>query len=95
MIRFINELYFKTIMIPIKELLNKVKWDKRENPEDYSVFYLDRVLNRLIEISYKNIKRLDGEFFVINKNEEDTFIPLHRIREVRKKGKLVWQRKGL
>ncbi|MDO8740512.1 MAG: DUF504 domain-containing protein [Candidatus Woesearchaeota archaeon] len=82
-------------MIPIKELLNKVKWDKRENPEDYSVFYLDRVLNRLIEISYKNIKRLDGEFFVINKNEEDTFIPLHRIREVRKKGKLVWQRKGL
>ena len=82
-------------MRTIKEEINKIKWDKRENPEDYSVFYLDRVLNRLIEISYKNIKRLDGEFFVINKNEEDTFIPLHRIREVRKKGKLVWERKGL
>ena len=92
MIRFINELYFKTTMIPIKELLNKIKWDKREDPDDYSVFYLDRVLNKLIEMPYKKIKRLDGEFFVINKNEEDTFIPLHRIREVRKKGKLVWER---
>lgn len=82
-------------MKTIKEELNKIKWDKRENPEDYSVFYLDRVLDKLIEMPYKNIKRLDGEFFVINKDEEDTFIPLHRIREVRKKGKLVWQRKGL
>ncbi|MBI2128602.1 DUF504 domain-containing protein [Candidatus Woesearchaeota archaeon] len=82
-------------MITIKELLNKIKWDKREEPEDYSVFYLDRVLNRLIEMPYARIKRIEEGFFVIDKDNEETFIPLHRIREVRKKGKLVWQRQSL
>ncbi|MBI2124353.1 DUF504 domain-containing protein [Candidatus Pacearchaeota archaeon] len=28
-------------MLPIRHLLNKIKWDKRENPEEYAIYYLD------------------------------------------------------
>ena len=76
-------------MLPIHQLLNKIKWDKRENPEEYSVFYYDRILKKLIEIPYTKIKRLEGSFMVLD-NEEETNIPLHRVRKVIKNDKIVW-----
>ncbi len=79
-------------MQPIHELLNKIKWDKRENPEDYSIFYHDRILDRLIPIPYNKIKRVDEGFMVID-NEEESYIPLHRIKKVEKNSKVVWERK--
>ena len=53
-------------MLPIHQLLNKIKWDERENPENYSIFYLDRVLNKLIEIPYTKIKKLEGSFMILD-----------------------------
>jgi len=76
---------------PIKDLLNKIKWDKRENPEQYSIFYYDRILNKLIKIPYTKIKRLEGSFMVLD-NEEESNIPLHRIKKILKKGEVVWER---
>ncbi len=78
-------------MLPIQDLLNKIKWDKRENPEQYSIFYLDRILNKLIQIPYTKIKKLEGSFMVIG--EEETDIPLHRIKKVMKNDAVVWERK--
>jgi len=77
---------------PIKDLLNKIKWDKRENPEQYSIFYYDRILNKLIKIPYTKIKRLEGSFMVLD-NEEESNIPLHRIKKVMKNNVVVWERK--
>jgi uncharacterized protein (UPF0248 family) len=77
-------------MIPIKDLINKIKWDKRENPGDYSLSYID--LGKKKELTYTDIKRLEGNFMVIERNGEETEIPLHRIREVKKKGRVVWKR---
>jgi len=77
-------------MIPIKELINKIKWDKRENPEDYTLIYID--LGQRKELAYTAIKRLEGNFMVIDKDLEEVEIPLHRIKEVLKKGKVVWKR---
>ena len=79
-------------MITIKDLLNKIKWDKRENPEQYTIFYYDRMLNKLIQIPYTKIKRLEGSFMVLD-NEEESNIPLHRIRKVMKNNIVVWERK--
>lgn len=79
-------------MITIQDLLNKIKWDKRENPEQYSIFYFDRILNKLIKIPYTKIKRLEGSFMVLD-NIDETNIPLHRIREVTKNNVVVWERK--
>ena len=77
-------------MQPIKELINKIKWDKRENPEDYSLVYID--LGKKKELDYTSIKRLEGNFMIIERNNEEVEIPLHRIREVKKKGIVVWKR---
>ena len=77
-------------MIPIKELINKIKWDKREKPEEYTLWFLD--LDKLVEMKYTDIKKLDGNFMVVEKEGEEVEIPLHRIREVRRKGVVVWKR---
>lgn len=79
-------------MQPISDLLNKIKWDKRENPKQYSMFYFDRILKILIEIPYTKIKRVEGSFIVLN-NEEESNIPLHRIKRVTKNKDIVWERK--
>ena len=77
-------------MQTILEFLNKIRWDKRENPEDYVLVYVD--LRKEKEISYSQIKRLEGNFMVLDRENEEVEIPIHRIREVRKKGKTVWKR---
>lgn len=77
-------------MQPIKDIINKIKWDKRENPKDYSLIYID--LGKKKELPYTDIKRLEGNFMIIERNGEETEIPLHRIREVKKKDKIIWKR---
>ena len=79
-------------MLPIHHLLNKIKWDKRENPEEYTIHYFDRILNKLISIPYRKIKRLEGSFIIVD-NEEETNIPLHRVKKVTKNNIVVWERK--
>ncbi len=79
-------------MQPIQDLLNKIKWDKRENPEQYSIFYHDHILNKLIQIPYNKIKRIEDNFMVLD-NEEESNIPLHRIKKVEKNDAVVWERK--
>ena len=79
-------------MITIEDLINKIKWDERENPEDYSLYYLDRITKKLVEIRYKDILKVEEGFVVLEREGEETNIPLHRIRKVTKKGEIVWQR---
>ena len=79
-------------MVTIKDLLNKIKWDKREVPEQYSLFYFDRIKKELIKIPYAKIKRIEGSFMILD-NEEESSIPLHRIKKVIKKDIVVWERK--
>ena len=79
-------------MIPIRELINKIKFDDRENPEDYVLFYLDRVEDKLKPIKFVEIKRTEGNFMVLDRGDEEVEIPMHRIRKVEKKGEVVWER---
>ena len=79
-------------MLPIQDLLNKIKWDIRENPDDYLIFYYDRILKELMQIPYNKIKRIEGSFMVLD-NEEESNVPLHRIRKVAKNNAVVWERK--
>lgn len=79
-------------MKPIKDLINKILWDEKENPEDYSLYYIDRIANEYKEIKFNEVKKLEGDFLVLER-EEETEIPLHRIKFVKKKGVIVWERK--
>ena len=79
-------------MISIHELLNKIKWDKNLNPEEYKLYYLDRITNSLKEIKFIQIKEFSVFSLIVEKNSNDIDIPLHRIKEVRKTGKIIWKR---
>jgi uncharacterized protein (UPF0248 family) len=77
-------------MKPAQDALNKIKWDKKLKPEEYTIEYLD--FGKLTAIPYTAIKKIEGLFMIIEKNGEETNIPLHRIRIIRQKGEIIWQR---
>ena len=79
-------------MITIKELLNKVKWDKKENPEDYTVGYWDNRRKELIEFPFKAIKEIGENFILIEVNGEEKDIPIHTIKVIKKKGETIYRR---
>lgn len=75
-------------MKTIKELINKIKYDKREKSENYVLYYLDRIENKYKEIKFNNIKKIEGNFLILKDKE----IPLHRIKIVKKDGMIIWRR---
>ncbi len=79
-------------MQPIQDLLNKIKWDKSEDSSDYAIGYEDRVLKKIIEIKFSDIKRIEDSFMVLKRDNEEVMIPLHRVRVVKKKDLVVWKR---
>lgn len=76
-----------------REFLSRIRWDKRLDPEEFRIEYLDRVENRLIAIRFADIKRIEGGFMVVESHGQVTMVPLHRIRRITQKGKAAWQRK--
>ena len=45
-----------------------------------------------MQIPYTKIKRIEGSFMVLD-NEDESNIPLHRIKKVAKNNNVVWERK--
>ena len=78
-------------MMYIGDLLNKIRWDKRLKAEEYTLIYFDRIAEKSFEAPFNAISR-SGNFMIIKRNGQDASIPLHRIREVRRNGKVVWER---
>lgn len=79
-------------MQTIKDLLNKIKWDEKLDKGDFVIYYLDKISNKLVGLGFNEILRLEGSFMVIEKDSKETYIPLHRVREVKEKSKSVWNR---
>jgi len=79
-------------MTTIKQLLDRIKWDENMKPEQFAVYYLDRVKNKLVEIRYVDIKKIEGNYIIIEKNGEEVNIPMHRIKRVTKAGFTFWKR---
>ncbi len=79
-------------MLTAKEMLDKIKWANKFNPEDITLFYFDRILNKNIEIKYNEVK-IEDNFIIIKKDNKISEIPLHRLREIRNKGTIIWSRK--
>lgn len=74
-------------MLPIKQFLNKIKWSGKFAPKSIVVYYYDRILNKLIPIKYENLK-IEDNFIIV----KDSQIPLHRVKEIRNKGTIIWKR---
>jgi uncharacterized protein (UPF0248 family) len=86
-------LLFKVInMLTEIEMLNKIKWDSREDSSLYKVGYID--FNKLKIIEYDDIYIEPGNKFnfIYTGDGELHQIPFHRIKEIFKGDRLVWHR---
>jgi uncharacterized protein (UPF0248 family) len=82
-------------MIPIHELLNRIRWDKEFGKGNFEVGFSDHKGRRLVRVPFQNIFFEEGNQFsfqVEGSEGEWLTIPLHRIKEVFKDGHLIWQR---
>ena len=83
-------------MIPIHEILSRIRWDKDYGNADFVIGYYDRVEDRIIIVPFKELyfdKQDHFDFSIMDEEGEIHTIPLHRIRQVYRNGELVWQRK--
>ena len=84
-------------MTPIHELLNRIKWDDEFGRAEFIIGYHDRFEEDVIRVPLKELvfDREDHfDFELIDDMGETHTIPLHRIREVYRNGRLIWQRQG-
>jgi len=83
-------------VVPIHELLNRLRWDPAFARGGFVLGYYDRVADRVIRVPASRITLMPGEHFSFQLSDADGHtrdIPFHRVREVYKDGALIWHRK--
>ena len=84
-------------MIPIQDVLHRIQWDPEFGNAGFTIGYYDRVDDEIIRVPFRRVHFAPGEHFSFDAVDEDgttRMVPLHRVREVWRNGKLIWQRKG-
>lgn len=82
-------------MIPIHELLNRIRWDKKFSRGEFVIGYYDRIEDRIIRVPLQEIFFQPGDHFSFDLTDPQGVlhsIPLHRIKEVLRDGELIWHR---
>jgi len=81
-------------MIPIHELLARIRWDPEFGRGEFELSYLDKVEKRLLRVPLRDVEILPGHGFLRLSNAEGEVheVPLHRVREVYRDGVLIWCR---
>ena len=82
-------------MTPIQDVLHRILWDPGFGNAHFVVGYYDRVLRRVVRVSFERIILERGQHFsfdLVQRDGEARMIPFHRVREVTRNGELVWQR---
>lgn len=84
-------------MIPIHELLNRIRWDKEFGKGRFALGYFDRIKNEIMVVPFEELWFDAGKHFyfqVLDTEGETHSIPFHRVKEVYKNGELIWHRKS-
>ena len=82
-------------MIPIHELLSRIRWDRQFGEGDFVIGYYDRVEDAVIRVPMRELFFQPDNHFAFDLIDQEGAlhsVPLHRIREVYKNGKLIWHR---
>lgn len=82
-------------MIPVRELLSRIRWDPEFGRGSFTIGYYDRVRKGIVKVSLTQIGFDTKARSWIETVEEDGSsheVPLHRIREVYRDGVLIWKR---
>ena len=82
-------------MIPIHELLNRIRWDPEFAKGNFELGYYDRAENRIILVPVKEVSfptESPSTFQLIDSEGQIHRIPFHRVREVYKNAQRIWHR---
>ena len=84
-------------MMPIQDLLNRIRWDEEFGRAMFIIGYYDRVTDSIVRVPFERIHMEEGVHFAFEAIESDGSVhsvPLHRVREVWRNGKLIWHREA-
>ena len=79
----------------LRDFLNKIIWDTREDPEDYELLFIHRgAPGDVKRISMSSIVKVARSWFVYLDLGSEQFIPLHRVLKVinRRTGDTLWSK---
>ena len=82
-------------MMPIQDLLNRIRWDKEFARGQFELGYFDRVERRVIVVPFQSLEFLPeapGTFRLMDEEGRFHHVPFHRVREVWKDGQCIWRR---
>jgi uncharacterized protein (UPF0248 family) len=82
-------------MIPIHELLARIRHDRQFGTGQFEIGFLDRREGTIQRVAFQEIRFPDGErrvFEVLDESGQARRIPFHRVREVWRDGVVIWQR---
>ena len=82
-------------MIPIHELLNRIRWDPEFARGDFQLGYYDRAEDRIILVPFKEVSfpaESPQTFQLTDAEGQRHHIPFHRVREVYKDAQRIWHR---
>ena len=80
-------------MIPLKNIFNRIFWDKRVNIEDFEITYIHRgALNNQKTIAASLITEVGKSWFTYKDQDNENKIPMHRIITIKniKTGDILW-----
>jgi uncharacterized protein (UPF0248 family) len=83
-------------MIPVRELLNRIRWDRQFADAAFRIGYYDRVDDTIVVVPLSRVVQESGDHFAVRVLDHDGvshLVPYHRIREVYRNGELIWQRR--
>jgi uncharacterized protein (UPF0248 family) len=82
-------------MIPIHELLSRIRWDSDFAKGTFELGYYDRTENQVIMVPFRDVTfpTDSPETFQITDTEGQVHrVPFHRVREVYKDSQRIWHR---
>lgn len=82
-------------MIPIHELLARIRWDPEFGRGRWEIAYVDHARHGLVRVPLAEIRMPAGGHFMFEVTDDEGIvqeIPYHRIREAWRDGTLVWSR---
>lgn len=81
-------------MHPLRNILNKMTWDRREDAKNYDVYFIHRGdLEDTRKINASLIRKVGRSWFTYTSGESDeTLIPFHRVKRIVnvETGRAIW-----
>jgi uncharacterized protein (UPF0248 family) len=82
-------------VIPIHNLLSRIRWDPEFGRGEFALGYYDRILEEIVRVPFSEIIFPEDRRDTIQVMSRDGVIrsiPLHRIKEVYRDNELIWHR---